>query len=84
MLHYTSRHKTRYKVDFRHELLLPGLVKEGQREVFNWMMMHKRPLHELNAFRESCAGQEGLTVVRAHAQGGEREQATVNATTQVL
>lgn len=54
VVHYVHKHRRRYRVDFRHEKLLPALVLEGQRTVFEWMLAHKRPLAELNHFRESC------------------------------
>jgi hypothetical protein len=54
VVHYVFKHARRYKVDFRHERLLPGLVLQGQKAIFDWMLERKRPLAELNFFRESC------------------------------
>lgn len=54
VVHYVHKHPRRYHIDYKHEKLLPQLVLDGQRDIFQWMIEHKRPLAELNAYRESC------------------------------
>jgi hypothetical protein len=94
VVHYIYKHPRRYRVDFQHEKQLPQLILDGQRAIFDWMMEHKRPLSELNTFRESCVqyGQkdaEGiplwlLNVTRRRAPSALADRESIGANTSML